>query len=79
MVPNAFGCVSVTQKVWEVKQRQAVTLAFPYGKLCKAIGVSLHEPDCHGLFMKAPPTEADPSLWGAEVGVRGQPGGGLDV
>lgn len=29
--------------------------------------------------MKALRTEADPSLQGVEIGVRGQPGGGLDV
>lgn len=62
--------------MWEGKQRQTDTLALPYGKLCKAIGVSPHEPDCHWLVMKAARAEADPSLWGVEVGVRGQPGGG---
>lgn len=41
----------MTQWVWEEKQRQADTLAFPYGTSCKAIGVCLHEPDCHWLVM----------------------------
>lgn len=57
------------------RQRQADTLAFPYGTFCKAIGVRLHDADCHWLVMKASRAEAYPSHWGVEVGVRGWPGG----
>ncbi len=67
--------VSWLSKCGRGRQRQADTLAFPYGTFCKAIGVSLHDPDCHWLVMKASRAEADPSLWGMEVGVRGRPGG----
>lgn len=54
---------------------EADTLAFPYGTFCKAIGVSLHDPDCHWLVMKASRAEGYPSHWGVEAGARGRPGG----
>lgn len=73
--PSVCCCVSWLSKSGRGRQRQADTLAFPYGTFCKAIGVSLHDPDCHWLVMKATRAEADPSLWGVEVGVRGGPGG----
>lgn len=73
--PSVRSSVSWLSKCGRGRQRQADTLAFPYGTFCKAIGVSLHDPDCHWLVMKASRAEADPSLWGMEVGVRGRPGG----
>jgi len=72
---SEFSRVSWLSECGRGRQRQADTLAFPYGTFCEAIGVRLHDADCHWLVMKASRAEAYPSHWGVEVGVRGRPGG----
>lgn len=83
---RSYSCLkhifpSVWSSVWWLsecgrgRQRQADTLASPYGTFCTAIGVSLHDPDCHWLVMKASRAEADPSLWGMEAEAIAGPGG----